>query len=174
MIGEIGRPNEFVNYFLTVAGNFFAMEKTIRTPKRRRAFLDALREGASVYAAARHIGVSKAAIYAWRADDPQFDLEWSEAVEQITDAVEMKLYKDAMAGNTVAQIFWLKSHRPTVYNQKQYIPVPVLTPGGAEVVAPLGNEDPRMVNNITFVLPPNRRDEPEDLPPLIEGKVDAA
>jgi hypothetical protein len=137
-------------------------DKTIRTAKRRRAFLDALREGASVYAAARHIGVSRAAMYEWRADDEQFDLEWSEAVEQITDAVETKLYKEAMSGNIVALIFWLKAHRPTLYNQKQYVPIPVPTISPDAVPEPLGAiQDPRMVNNITFMLPPNNRDQPE-------------
>jgi hypothetical protein len=143
--------------------------KTIRTPKRRAAFLKALRHGASIYEAALHIGVSKNAMYAWRADDPEFHAEWDEAVEQITDAMEARLYRDGMNGNTIAQIFWLKSHRPEVYNRRPAI-LPVAIPGqvitqqGETVIPPLGAPaEAEVTNNVMFALPPNHRDEPAQI-----------
>jgi len=139
---------------------------TIRTPKRKRAFLDHLRKGASIYEACRHIGVSKNAMYMWRADDETFQEEWDEAIEQLTDAVESRLYKDAMTpGMTVAQIFWLKTHRPQVYNQRPYAPVvPGTVVGQDAVISPLGAPpEEQAVNNIQFRLPRNNRDQPEPL-----------
>ena len=142
-------------------------QMTVRTPKRRLAFLKKLREGASIYEACRHIGVSRNAMYQWRADDEDFHNAWDEAVEEITDAVEARLCRDARNGNTIAQIFWLKTHRPSVYNQRpaQAPPyVPGATINGDTVISPLGAPpEEQAVNNVMFRLPRNNRDLPEPL-----------
>jgi TolB-like protein len=62
--------------------------KTIRTPKKREAFIDALREGISIAGACRIAGMGRNAAYVWRNDDEAFAGEWDDALEEGTDILE--------------------------------------------------------------------------------------
>ena len=69
-------------------------------------------------------------------------------------------------GNLLACIFWLKSHKPSVYNRKQVVAI-----GGDPDGPPISVEADERV---FFYMPSNGRDRPEpdeapDEPPTIEG-----
>jgi hypothetical protein len=48
----------------------------------------------------------------WRSEDKEFREDWNCALEDAIDEVESTLYQSALAGNTLAAIFYLKAHRP--------------------------------------------------------------
>ena len=137
--------------------------RTIRTAKRKAAFLAMLRDGTSIGAAATATGVARSAMYSWRDDDPAFRSEWDDAVEHATELVESVLYKQAREGNLLACIFWLKSHKPAVYNRKMQVAV-----GGDPNAPPIGVDhtfDPVRI----FHIPDNGRDRPLELEDEIEA-----
>jgi transposase-like protein len=53
--------------------------RTVRTSKKRAAFLTSLAEGASVTAAARIAGIGRASLYDWRWSDANFADAWDSA-----------------------------------------------------------------------------------------------
>ena len=128
-----------------------------------------LAKGNSVAQAAAAIGCSRACVYDWRASDNELRLAWDDAVDQATEAIESVLYKKAKSGDLLACIFWLKSHRPSIYNRKQVVSI-----GGDPDAPPIGIE----VSNVHFYMPSNGRDGPEVLddeqPPTIEGDATEA
>jgi hypothetical protein len=69
-----------------------------RKPSRRRRFLEELAKGWSVSKAAQTAGVSRAQIYRWRTEDPQFATDWNEAYEVGVDALEDAAYSRAVEG----------------------------------------------------------------------------
>jgi hypothetical protein len=91
--------------------------RTKRTPKRQAEFLQLLAKGTSVGDAALAVGCRRRAVYDWRASDDDFRLAWDDALDQATEVVESVLFNQARDGNLLACIFWLKSHRPSVYNR---------------------------------------------------------
>ena len=60
--------------------------------------------------------------YRWRQDDRDFASLWDEAIENAVDQVESTIYQQAVGGNTIAAIFYLKAHRP-IYRDKLNIDV---------------------------------------------------
>ncbi len=85
------------------------------TEERRKAFLAALRRGATVAAAAGAAGVARSTAYAWRARDSRFAAAWDDAVEDGTDALEDVATRLAFAGNDRLLMFLLKARRPEKY-----------------------------------------------------------
>ena len=130
--------------------------RTVRTAKRRVAFLALLRDGTSIGAAATATGVARSAMYSWRDDDPAFCAEWDDAVEVATELVENVLYKQALDGNLLACIFWLKSHKPSVYNRKMQVAVGG-DPNNPIAVDQAHHDAPSVVR--IFRIPSNNRDE---------------
>ncbi len=64
--------------------------RTKLTRKRKRTFLEHLRETCNVTESAQLAGVSRTAMYERRAIDPELAKAWDDAVEQATDALEKK------------------------------------------------------------------------------------
>src|SRR6516164_4497978 len=56
-----------------------------KVPAIVEPFLAELAHGASVTAAAEYAGVSRAMVFRWRRDDPEFALRWDEAVQMGVD-----------------------------------------------------------------------------------------
>jgi hypothetical protein len=110
--------------------------RTIRTPEKKAAFLDALAEGASVTKAASAAGLGRTAAYAWREDDEGFKAEWDSAVEAGTDVMEDEALRRAVNGvskpvfhkgtacgyvqeySDTLMIFMLKARRPDKYKDR--------------------------------------------------------
>ena len=79
---------------------------------RKKRFIDALTAHGTVFHAAQAAGVSRQTAYRWRQEDTEFADLWDEAIENAVDAVECTIYQQAVGGNTLAAIFYLKAHRP--------------------------------------------------------------
>lgn len=71
--------------------------RTVLTDQRAR-FIAHLASTANVTAAAALIGVSRTAVYEWRAANADFAALWDEAVEMATDALEAEARRRALEG----------------------------------------------------------------------------
>ena len=130
--------------------------RTKRTPKKEGVFLEALREGCSVYVAAQAAGVARSCVYRWREANPEFAKQWDDAVEAGTDLLEQEAKRRAhkgvlkpvyYRGEVVGQIreysdtlliFLLKGKRP-----KQYRDSVKMAVGGDPDAPPVKYEDAR-------------------------------
>jgi hypothetical protein len=92
-----------------------------RDTKKKR-FIEALAAQGTVSHAAQAAGVSRNTAYRWQREDPEFADQWEEARENAVDAVESTIYQQAVGGNTLAAIFYLKAHRP-IYRDRLNIDI---------------------------------------------------
>lgn len=96
--------------------------RTIRTPEKEQAILDALELHPSKTRACRSARVSRQRFYEWCKDDAEFADRVEAAREKGIDALEDALFRDAIDGhNTTAAIFMLKSWRRERYGDKSEI-----------------------------------------------------
>ena len=79
---------------------------------QKKRFIDALTVQGTVYHAAQAAGVSRQTAYRWREDDLEFASLWDQALQNAVDVVENTIYNQAVGGNTLAAMFYLKAHRP--------------------------------------------------------------
>lgn len=89
---------------------------------RKKTFIEALTLHGTVYHAAQAAGVSRQTAYRWRHEDSDFADQWDEAHENAVDEVENTIYQQAVGGNTLAAIFYLKAHRP-IYRDRLNIDI---------------------------------------------------
>lgn len=92
--------------------------RTIRTPKKRAAFLAVLREGYSIHRACKAASIGRQSAYDWRDADEVFAKDWDAAVEAGTDELEDALHERAANTDTTAAIFLLKGRRPEKYRER--------------------------------------------------------
>jgi hypothetical protein len=110
--------------------------RRVRSPRKIERFLNALREGRTVSAAAADAGVSFRLVYYWRAKDADFAKAWQEALEEGTDRLEDEARRRAVEGTTkpiyqrgerVGEVqvysdallmFLLKGRRPDKYRER--------------------------------------------------------
>jgi len=103
--------------------------------KRRKRFLDNLRESGNVTGAARATGVSRQTAYDHKTVDPDFSTAWDQAMEEAIDALEAEARRRSMEGvecpvfhlgqqcgvirrySDTLLIFLLKAHRPGKYRE---------------------------------------------------------
>src|ERR1700733_4143673 len=90
---------------------------TIRTPKKRRAFLAAIAAGNSVSAACHAAGLSRSVAYSWRDCDGNFADAWGEALECGTERLEDEAVRRALESSDTMLIFLLKARKPAVYRE---------------------------------------------------------
>jgi len=114
--------------------------RTIRTPKKREAFLTELSStNGNVSQACAAAGISRTAAYAWRTKDEDFATAWDDTVEASTEALEQEIYRRAHQGvdkpvfyqgaecGTVREysdtlaMFILKGRRPEKYRERTEI-----------------------------------------------------
>ena len=89
---------------------------------RKKRFIAALEAQGTVLHACRAAGISRQTAYRWRDEDLEFAFEWDEARENAVDVVESTIYQQAVGGNTLAGIFYLKAHRP-IYRDRVSIDI---------------------------------------------------
>jgi hypothetical protein len=131
--------------------------RTIRTPKTRAAILRALEQGWSVQGATRQAGIGYRSYYDWRDDDPQFRAEADAAIEAATDHLEDVARNRAIQHSDLQLIFLLRSRRPHIYNRKQAIAI------GGDLDNPLVVHQTGSGETVHFYMPPNGRDQPEEI-----------
>jgi hypothetical protein len=96
---------------------------TVRTPKNRAKFLDALREGSTVTIAAKAAGFTRNAAYDWRKDDPEFLRDWEDAIEAGTGVEKPVFQKGELVGHVqeysdTLMIFLLKGRNPNKFKER--------------------------------------------------------
>lgn len=106
--------------------------RTVRTAKKRQAFLTALAAGNSVAVSALAGGIGRSAAYEWRDADPTFAADWDDAAEQSVDLLEDEARRRALSQSDVLLIFLLKARRPATYREPR---------GAAAVVAMMTPDD---------------------------------
>lgn len=80
---------------------------------KKVAMLNALREnGGNVADACKSVKISRTTHYNYLADDDEYGQVLGEIKEASIDNVASALYKNALEGDTTAQIFYLKNRRP--------------------------------------------------------------
>ena len=72
--------------------------QTIRTPKKREQFLDALRNTCNITKACDLAGLGRASVYEWREEDDSFAKEWEKALEMGADLLEDEAVRRAKEG----------------------------------------------------------------------------
>jgi hypothetical protein len=128
---QIVDPQEFIDI---LDYEFLGDEVTVQN---KRKVIENLRLKAAVYVAAQASGVSKKTVYQWAQRDPQFAEAMAEAREDAKEIMENSVYEDALNGNTLLKMFWLKRHDPN-YRDKVQVDVSVVMEEIEQRVAQLG------------------------------------
>ena len=105
----------------------------------------------TVYQAAQAAGVSRNTVYRWRQEDLEFAEAWYEAHENAVDVVENVMYQQAVGGNTLAGIFYLKAHRPK-YRDRLKINVEQVQSEIDEMMERF-RENPGLLNPVSRMMP---------------------
>ena len=102
--------------------NFTGDEVTV---EKKRIFITELRRESTVFHAAQHARISRKTAYKWQESDPDFAEAWADALQDATDVMEHSVYHQALNGDTLLKMFWLKKHRPE-YRDKTTIDITVV------------------------------------------------
>lgn len=78
-------------------------------------------EGATDEEIAKKIGIARKTLYQWKIKYSSIGNALKKGKEVIDFQVEDSLLKNALAGNVVAQIFWLKNRRPDKWRDKREV-----------------------------------------------------
>jgi hypothetical protein len=95
------------------------------TVEKKRKFIEELRRESTVFHAALHTGVGRKTVYRWAEADEAFADAWADALADATDVMEHSVYHQALNGDTLLKMFWLKKHRPE-YRDKATIDITVV------------------------------------------------
>lgn len=89
----------------------------------KKAFVERLREGATIIGAAREMGVNVRTIYHHRDLDPEFAEDMASVDGEITQRVEKIALEEIFVNhNPRLIIFWLENHMPEVYGKNKQEP----------------------------------------------------
>jgi hypothetical protein len=88
------------------------------TTEKANIIVEAIANGYTTIQASHMAGICHMTAYNWRKRYPEFAERWNEAVEIATDCVESVVTSAAMSGDLTAAFYWLKHHRPRVYNRE--------------------------------------------------------
>ena len=94
------------------------METVEFEDKQKGAFLEAMKKTPHEYSAARIAKVPIALVRGWYDSDPDFNLACECIREEMVDAVEAKLFENALEGDTQSIKMVLENHRPK-YNPRR-------------------------------------------------------
>lgn len=95
-----------------------ATGKSSKRPAWPDRFLAALRNTGTVTAAARRAGVSRSAVYAEMATDPEFKLGVERVKEECVELVEQTLFESALnpnPANARDRALFLRAAKPAIY-----------------------------------------------------------
>lgn len=81
------------------------------------------RDGLTDEQIAQNLGISKDTFYEYKKKYPDFSDTLKKGKEIVDYKVESALLKNALEGNTTAQIFWLKNRKPSKWKEKQDVDI---------------------------------------------------
>jgi len=96
------------------------------TEEKAALVIEALRAGRRPGTAARLIDVDRTTLYNWKREHAAFAAAWDDAVAEAVDKVEGVLYDLALSGDIQACVYWLKNHRPEIYDRVTMIKLRIL------------------------------------------------
>lgn len=76
------------------------------------------RDGLTNEQIANNIGINPKTLYEWKNKESKISNVLKESREIADYEVENALYKNALNGNVIAQIFWLKNRKPPQWREK--------------------------------------------------------
>lgn len=79
------------------------------------------RDGLTDHQIAHNLGINVSTLYEWKKKHKEFSDTLKKGKEVVDIMVENALLKQALEGNTTAQIFWLKNRKPDAWREKQEI-----------------------------------------------------
>ena len=137
--------------------------RTIRTPKTRAKFLEALKETCNITKACELSGLARTSAYDWKEEDPEFAADWQKALDVAADLLEDEAVRRARDGvnkpvfqggqlvghvqeySDTLMIFLLKGAKPKKYVERLQQEVsgpdggPIQSAVTVEFVKPNGN-----------------------------------
>jgi len=120
------------------------------TVANKRLLIENLRRKAVIYLAAQAVGINKLTVYRWRDSDPAFASAMAEAMEDAKEIMENSVYEDALNGNTLLKMFWLKRHDPA-YRDKVNVDINVVQDEISQRMEQLGL--PQLPAGVTEFIP---------------------
>jgi len=81
------------------------------TPAGRVLLIGWAREGLTEEQIAKKMGISRQTLYIWKTKHSELNEALQEGKEVADFAIEQALYRNAITGDTTAQIYWLKNRR---------------------------------------------------------------
>jgi hypothetical protein len=97
--------------------------RTIRTEQNRLAFLETLSKSGNVTGTCDGLGLGRASLYDWRADDLDFAAAWDAALVRGVEALEDEAIRRAMSGSDLLLIFLLKANKPDKYREVRQLDI---------------------------------------------------
>lgn len=76
------------------------------------------RDGLTNEQIAKNIGINPKTLYEWKKKESKISNVLKESREVTDYEVENALYLNALSGNVIAQIFWLKNRKPQQWREK--------------------------------------------------------
>lgn len=129
------------------------------TAQKKAEFLAHFSGTCNVTKSAKAVGISRAIVYLWKKDDPEFCLDFDDAKEIAVEALEDEMHRRAMDGvlkinkygtyreySDVLAIFLAKAHKPDRYNER--IRNEISGPGGT----PLNMDDQKIAMKLDTIL----------------------
>ena len=119
-----------------------------------------LEAGYRAYTAARRAGVSRPTLFNWKKAHPEFAQRWEHAVQTATDRIEEVVYDLALKGDLQACLWWLRAHRPEIYDKATLAKLGVLRAAlekGHAVIDADGIPNITPQQKTVIVIPDNKR-----------------
>lgn len=76
------------------------------------------RDGLTDEQVANNMGINPSTLYDWKKKYPKISDTLKKSKDVVDRMVENALFKNAIEGNTTAQIFWLKNRKPDKWREK--------------------------------------------------------
>ena len=89
------------------------VKSTKVTLRKIETVLESLREGAGIDESCQNASINRVTFWKWKNSSPENEQKYYDVVDSRTLLVEDALYRNAISGNTTAQIFWLKNRAMT-------------------------------------------------------------
>lgn len=100
---------------MATAGQLVQPKRATVNERKRRRFLDYVRDGYAITKAAEAAKIPRQTLYDWRKADQDFAHEWDDAYEQGCDALEEVAQNRAIDKSDLMLIFLMKGRRPQRY-----------------------------------------------------------